>query len=70
MRLIRTVTCFSWMLSASAVMFVSAQTSTATAVSLTSPRFAAALKARNVELLTYRDLIAREGLKSMRRPVD
>jgi predicted glycoside hydrolase/deacetylase ChbG (UPF0249 family) len=37
---------------------------------LTSPRFAAALKARNVELLTYRDLITREGLKSMRRPVD
>ena len=37
---------------------------------LTSPRFRAALKARNVVLLTYRDLIAREGLKSMRRPVD
>jgi len=37
---------------------------------LTSPRFAAALKARNVELLTYRDLVSREGLKSMRRPVD
>jgi hypothetical protein len=36
---------------------------------LTSPRFSAALKARNVVLLTYRDLIAREGLKSMRRPV-
>src|SRR5260221_6788726 len=36
---------------------------------LTSPRFAAALKARNVELVTYRDLITREGLKSMRRPV-
>src|SRR5947208_10530682 len=37
---------------------------------LTSPRFSAALKARNVVLLTYRDLIAREGLKSMRRPVE
>lgn len=37
---------------------------------LTSPRFSAALKARNVVLLTYRDLIAKEGLKSMRRPVD
>ena len=37
---------------------------------LTSPRFRAALKTRNVVLLTYRDLIAREGLKSMRRPVD
>jgi len=37
---------------------------------LTSQRFSAALKARNVVLLTYRDLIAREGLKSMRRPVD
>jgi hypothetical protein len=36
---------------------------------LTSPRFTAALKARNVLLLTYRELIAREGLKSMRRPV-
>jgi predicted glycoside hydrolase/deacetylase ChbG (UPF0249 family) len=36
---------------------------------LTSPRFSAALKARTVVLLTYRDLIAREGLKSMRRPV-
>jgi hypothetical protein len=37
---------------------------------LTSPRFSAALKARTVVLLTYRDLIAREGLKSMRRPVE
>jgi chitin disaccharide deacetylase len=37
---------------------------------LTSPRFSAALKARNVVLLTYRDLISKEGLKSMRRPVD
>jgi hypothetical protein len=37
---------------------------------LTSPRFSAALKARNVVLLTYRELIAREGLKSMRRPVE
>ena len=37
---------------------------------LTSQRFSAALKARNVVLLTYRDLIVREGLKSMRRPVD
>jgi len=36
---------------------------------LTSPRFAAALKARNVVLLTYREVIAKEGLKSMRRPV-
>jgi predicted glycoside hydrolase/deacetylase ChbG (UPF0249 family) len=36
---------------------------------LTSPRFAAALKARNVVLVTYRDVIAKEGLKSMRRPV-
>jgi predicted glycoside hydrolase/deacetylase ChbG (UPF0249 family) len=36
---------------------------------LTSQRFTAALKARNVVLLTYRDLIAKEGLKSMRRPV-
>ncbi len=37
---------------------------------LTSNRFAAALKARSVVLLTYRDVIAKEGLKSMRRPVD
>jgi len=36
---------------------------------LTSARFAAALKARNIVLLTYRDVIAKEGLKSMRRPV-
>ena len=35
---------------------------------LTSPRFTAALKAKNVKLLTYRDLIAREGLNAMRRP--
>ena len=37
---------------------------------LTSERFSAALKARNVVLLTYRDVIAREGLQSMRRPVE
>jgi predicted glycoside hydrolase/deacetylase ChbG (UPF0249 family) len=37
---------------------------------LTSPRFGAALKARNVVLVTYRDLIARDGLQSMRRPVE
>jgi len=36
---------------------------------LTSSRFSAALKARNVVLLTYRDVIAKDGLKSMRRPV-
>ena len=35
---------------------------------LTSPRFRDALKARNVQLLTYRQLIAIQGLKSMRRP--
>jgi len=37
---------------------------------LTSPRFGGALKARNIQLVTYRDVIAREGLQSMRRPVD
>jgi len=37
---------------------------------LTSPRFSAALKARSIVLLTYRDVIAREGLQSMRRPVE
>jgi hypothetical protein len=37
---------------------------------LTSPRFGGALKARNIQLLTYRDVIARDGLQSMRRPVD
>jgi hypothetical protein len=37
---------------------------------LTSSRFSAALKARNIQLLTYRDVIAQEGLQSMRRPVD
>jgi predicted glycoside hydrolase/deacetylase ChbG (UPF0249 family) len=36
---------------------------------LTSAQFSAALKARNVVLLTYRDVIAKDGLKSMRRPV-
>lgn len=36
---------------------------------LTSARFTAALKARSIVLLTYRDVIAKEGLKSMRRPV-
>jgi predicted glycoside hydrolase/deacetylase ChbG (UPF0249 family) len=36
---------------------------------LTSAEFAAALKARNIVLLTYRDVIAKDGLKSMRRPV-
>lgn len=35
---------------------------------LTSQRFKDALKARNVQLLTYRQLIAMQGLKSMRRP--
>jgi len=35
---------------------------------LTSTRFRDALKARNVQLLTYRQLIAMQGLKSMRRP--
>ena len=35
---------------------------------LTSPRFREALKARNVRLLTYRDLIGIQGLQAMRRP--
>jgi predicted glycoside hydrolase/deacetylase ChbG (UPF0249 family) len=35
---------------------------------LTSQRFKDAIKARNVHLLTYRELIAIQGLKSMRRP--
>jgi predicted glycoside hydrolase/deacetylase ChbG (UPF0249 family) len=35
---------------------------------LTSPRFRDALKARNIQLLTYRQLIAMQGLRSMRRP--
>ena len=35
---------------------------------LTSTRFRDALRARNVQLLTYRQLIAMQGLKSMRRP--
>ena len=37
---------------------------------LTSPRFSAALKARNIVLVTYRDVITRDGLQSMRRPVE
>jgi predicted glycoside hydrolase/deacetylase ChbG (UPF0249 family) len=35
---------------------------------LTSKRFRDALKARNIRLLTYRQLIAMQGLQSMRRP--
>jgi len=35
---------------------------------VTSQRFRDAIKARNVQLLTYRQLIAMQGLKSMRRP--
>jgi chitin disaccharide deacetylase len=35
---------------------------------LTSSRFSEAIKARNVHLLTYRQLIAIQGLQSMRRP--
>lgn len=37
---------------------------------LTSASFSAALKARNIQLVTYRDVIVRDGLQSMRRPVD
>jgi len=36
---------------------------------LMSPRFREALKARNVRLITYRQLIEMQGLKSMRRPL-
>ncbi len=35
---------------------------------LTSQRFSEAVKARNVRLITYRQLIDMQGLKSMRRP--
>ena len=35
---------------------------------LMSPRFRDALKTRNIQLLTYRQLIAMQGLNSMRRP--
>jgi hypothetical protein len=35
---------------------------------LTSQRFSAAVKARSVRLITYRQLIEMQGLKSMRRP--
>jgi chitin disaccharide deacetylase len=35
---------------------------------LTSPRFSAAIKARNIRLVTYRDLIQMHGLQVMRRP--
>ena len=37
---------------------------------LTSQRFSDALKARNVRLITYRQLISMQGLKSMTRPED
>jgi len=36
---------------------------------LLSPRFAEAVKARGVQLITYRQLIEMQGLKSMRRPL-
>ena len=35
---------------------------------LPSDRFAGAVKARNVQLITYRELITKQGLKAMRRP--
>jgi hypothetical protein len=35
---------------------------------VTSQRFRDAVKARDIHLLTYRQLIAMQGLKSMRRP--
>ena len=35
---------------------------------LTSPRFREAIKNRNIQLITYRELIQMQGLKSMRRP--
>jgi chitin disaccharide deacetylase len=35
---------------------------------LLSPRFREALRARNIRLITYRDLIQMQGLQSMRRP--
>jgi predicted glycoside hydrolase/deacetylase ChbG (UPF0249 family) len=37
---------------------------------LTSQRFAGAVKARNVRLITYRELIAKHGLTAMRRPAE
>lgn len=37
---------------------------------LTSPRFRAALSARNVRLVTYRQLIEMRGLKDMKRPTE
>jgi hypothetical protein len=36
---------------------------------LTSQRFRDAIKARNVQLMTYRQLIEMQGLKNMKRPV-
>jgi hypothetical protein len=35
---------------------------------LTSPRFSEALKARQIKLITYRDLIAMQGLEAMKQP--
>jgi chitin disaccharide deacetylase len=37
---------------------------------VTSQRFRAALKARKIQLITFRQLIAMQGLQSMRRPAD
>jgi hypothetical protein len=35
---------------------------------ITSPRFREAVTARNIRLITYRQLIAMQGLRSMKRP--
>ena len=35
---------------------------------VTSHRFTRALTARNIRLITYRELIGRQGLEAMRRP--
>jgi chitin disaccharide deacetylase len=37
---------------------------------LLSPRFSDAIKARDIRLITYRQLIQMQGLQSMRRPAD
>ena len=37
---------------------------------LTSQKFSEALKARNVRLMTYREVIGKQGLKAMRRPAE
>ncbi len=54
-----------WAVAFFVLLLFSSPTSVA---ALTSQRFTGAVKARNVVLITYRDVITKHGLKAMRRP--